>query len=210
VVKLSGIIKLDNLKYTDKIEPKHQKHIDNIGSMFLDFNIKNFMTTPPYRNSSDNTFTEIRKLETITPDVDVKAADKTRKYFEDKLSELGLDYPKEQVEDIVKQSRGIIYILKYFYNRPRPVQVAKAMGLKFHEQPLATANTPAYPSGHSAQGRLISRYISNLYPDHKDAIMRIGDEVSKSRLIAKVHYQSDSEFGLALGDALYKHYETIK
>jgi len=40
--------------------------------------------------------------------------------------------------------------------------------------------------------------------------MRIGDEVSKSRLIAKIHYQSDSEFGLELGDALYKHYETIK
>ena len=85
---------------------------------------------------------------------------------------------------------------------------SKALGLKFHEQPLATAKTPAYPSGHSAQGRLVARYLSSIYPEHERELMVIGDQVSKSRMIAKVHFASDSEFGLELGDALWKHYST--
>ena len=206
MVKLKSII-LDDIVYSKQINPKHQKHIDNIGGRFLDFDIRNFMTTPPPKNSSRQTFNELRNLEVIIPDINVKAADKTREYFSNALEILGLEYPKDEINKIVKDSRGIIHKLKYYYNRPRPAQIAKAMGLKFHEQPLATANTPAYPSGHSAQGRLIARYLSDLYPDHSKEIMKIGDEVSKSRLIAKIHYQSDSEFGLTLGDALYKHYK---
>jgi acid phosphatase (class A) len=210
VVKLKDILTLDNIKYADKIEPKHQKHIDNIGPMFMDFDIQNFMTKPPPKNSSNQTFIELRNLEKIDLDIDVKAADKTRKYFKDKLDSFGLEYPKETVENIINDSRGIIHILKYYYNRPRPKQVAKALGLKFHSEPLESTNTPSYPSGHSTQGRLISKYLSDLYPEYEQEIMEIGDEVSDSRMVAKVHYKSDSEFGLSLGDALYKHYVSMK
>ena len=73
-----------------------------------------------------------------------------------------------------------------------------------------TNKTPAYPSGHSTQGRMIARYLSDLYPEFENEIMKIGDDVSNSRLAAKVHYKSDSDFGLDLGDALYKHYKNNK
>jgi len=132
---------------------------------------------------------------------------KTREYFENALNALGLKYPKQKIDEIVEDSRGIIYKLKYYYNRPRPNQIAKALGLKFHEKPLKSTDTPAYPSGHSTQGRLIAKYLSDLYPGYSKEIMKIGEEVSKSRMIAKVHYKTDSEFGIALGDALYKHYK---
>ena len=207
MIKLKDILTLDKLVYTNKIKPKHKKHIDNVGDNFIHFNIQNFMSTPPPKNSSNKTFNELRSLERITPDVDVKAADEVYSYFENKLNSLGLEYPKKQVKKISDDSRGLIYILKYYYNRPRPIQVAKALGLKFHNEPLDTANTPSYPSGHSIQGRLISRYLSKLYPDYENDIMKIGDEISKSRLIAKVHFGSDSKFGLEIGDELYKHYE---
>jgi acid phosphatase (class A) len=206
VVKLKKIL-LDKMVYAKSIPNKHQKHIDNIGGVFLDFDIKNFMTMPPPSNSSTRTLWEIRSLERIANDVDVIKADKTREYFRERLETLGLEYPKDDINKIIDDSRGIIHILKYYYNRPRPKQIAKAYGLKFHEEPLKSTHTPAYPSGHSTQGRLISRYLSDLYPDHHKEIMKIGDEVSKSRMIAKVHYESDSEIGQALGDALYKHYK---
>ena len=160
MIKLKDILTLDKLAYTDKIEPKHKKHMKSVGDNFVNFNIKNFMATPPPKNSSNKTFEELRSLERITPDIDVKAADKVEKYFEDGLKALDLKYPKEEVKNLLDDTRGIIYILKYHYNRPRPSQVAKALGLKFHEEPLETSSTPAYPSGHSIQGRFISRYLS--------------------------------------------------
>ena len=203
-MKLKSKLILDKLVYSKEIKPKHKKHMKSVGGNFVDFNIKNFMTTPPPKNSSNKTFKELRSLERITPDVDVKAADKVEKYFEDGLKALDLKYPKEEVKKLLDDTRGIIYKLKYHYNRPRPNQVAKALGLKFHDEPLDTATTPAYPSGHSIQGRFISRYLSSLYPERENEIMEIGDKISRSRLIAKVHYPSDSELGLDIGDELFK------
>tara|TARA_R110001592_G_scaffold49473_6_gene154208 strand:+ start:487 stop:1119 length:633 start_codon:yes stop_codon:yes gene_type:complete len=210
VVKLKDILTLDKLTYSKVIEPKHQKQIDDIGPMFIDFDIQNFMTTPPPRNSSNKTFIELRDLENTSFDIDVDAADKTKEYFRNRVESFGLNYPEKTIEAMLDNSRGIITILKYYYNRPRPKQVAKALGLKFHVEPLSSTKTPSYPSGHSAQGRLIARYLSHVYPGYEKEMMELGDEVSNSRIVAKVHYKSDSEFGLALGDALYKHYRSIR
>jgi acid phosphatase (class A) len=207
VVRLKDILTLDKLVYSKKIEPKHQRSIDSISPMFIDFNIKNFMTSPPPKNSSNQTFEEILQLEKLEFDIDVDAADKTKEYFKKRVESFGLNYPKETIDVLVDDSRGIIHILKYYYNRPRPKQVAKALGLKFHSKPLKSTNTPSYPSGHSTQGRLIARYLSHVYPGYEREMMETGDEVSNSRLAAKVHYQTDADIGLELGDELYKHYK---
>ena len=78
------------------------------------------------------------------------------------------------------------------------------MGLKFHSEPLDSTHTPSYPSGHSAQGRLIGRYLGDVYPKHKSELMKLGNEIGTGRLVAKVHYPSDDLFGKEVGDALYK------
>ena len=78
------------------------------------------------------------------------------------------------------------------------------MGLKFHSDPLDSARTPSYPSGHAAQGRFIGRYLSDMYPKHKNELMKLGNEIGTGRLVAKVHYPSDDLFGKDIGDALYK------
>jgi hypothetical protein len=63
--------------------------------------------------------------------------------------------------------------------------------------------TPAYPSGHSAQGRLIANYLNDL--NGTDRFNVLADNISDSRNVAKAHYKSDSEFGKQIGDMLYKH-----
>ena len=108
---------------------------------------------------------------------------------------------------MLDDSRGIILKLKYHYNRPRPIQVAKAYGLKFHETPLDTASSPSYPSGHAIQGRLIAKFLSDKYPEHTEDIMKLGDDIATSRLIAKVHFISDSTFGISIGDSLFNFLE---
>jgi hypothetical protein len=82
--------------------------------------------------------------------------------------------------------------------------LANAKGLKFHQEPLDSAKTPAYPSGHATQGRLIAKILSDKFPKHESEINKLGNEIGTGRLVAKVHYPSDDLFGKELGDALYK------
>ena len=105
---------------------------------------------------------QLQELETIISDINVKKADDIEKYFKDYLKSIDLEYPKEEVKSLLDDTRGIIYKLKYYYNRPRPAQVAKALGLKFHDEPLDTAKTPSYPSGHSTQGRLLGKFLASI------------------------------------------------
>ena len=115
------------------------------------------------------------------------------------------DYrPFMEIKELLKHTSPIILKLKYHYNRPRPEQLAKEMGLKFHSEPLDSARTPSYPSGHAAQGRFIGRYLSDMYPKHENELMKLGNEIGTGRLVAKVHYPSDDLFGKEVGDVLYK------
>ena len=63
--------------------------------------------------------------------------------------------------------------------------------------------TPAYPSGHSAQGRFIAKYLNDLNNTNRFTVL--GENISDSRNIAKAHYKSDSEFGKKIGDELYNY-----
>ena len=51
------------------------------------------------------------------------------------------------------------------------------MGMKFDSMPLKSDSmkTPAYPSGHSLQSRLIAEYYAEKYPEHKELIDRVDE-----------------------------------
>ena len=95
--------------------------------------------------------------------------------------------------------------LKYHYNRPRPYKLAKEfeIPLDTNEIKNTTADSPSYPSGHAAQSILISNYLSELYPSHKMEFMKLGKDIAKSRIIAKVHYPSDVRFGEIIGNDIF-------
>ena len=207
VMKLIDRLYIDELIYSDYVKPNHKKNMDRgVSGVFKGFNINQFLSTPPPKNSSDVTLKEMLSIEQLPNNLKlIKSADKIKKYFKDFLIKKGLRFPNEEVSTLLHDSRPILYKLKYHYNRPRPVQVASALGLKFHEQPLATSKTPSYPSGHSAQGILIGKYLATVYPKHSTEIMKLANDISNSRLIAKVHFPSDSKFGLQIGIALFKH-----
>jgi hypothetical protein len=104
--------------------------------------------------------------------------------------------------------KTIILILKYHYNRPRPWQIAQAKGLELNSETLQSSSSPSYPSGHATQGKFVARYLSDLYPEHRDELMQIGEDIAYSRNMAKVHYPSDSAFGKLLGDEMYDFINT--
>ena len=202
-----GVIEESLNKLVWKKEPlkKHKKTIDKGWEMFDSFPIKKFINNKPPKNNSNETMGELQLLDSL-PSIEnfVKTTDDVHKHFTKFLKTKKLNYPKKEIKELLKHTTPILLKLKYHYNRPRPEQLAKEMGLKFHSEPLDSARTPSYPSGHSAQGRLVARYLSDLYPKHENEIIKLGNEIGAGRLVAKVHYPSDDLFGKEVGDALYK------
>jgi acid phosphatase (class A) len=60
----------------------------------------------------------------------------------------------------------------------------------------------SYPSGHSMMGWSWALVISELVPDHADAVMTRGREFGDSRVICGVHFQSDVMAGRVLSSAM--------
>ena len=205
MIKLSEILLLDKLVYSETIPKKHQDLIDKLpDTMFAKFDLKQLKSMPPPRNSSNQTLRELISLDKIMMPVEqINAADDIDEYFKGYFEKNHLKFPKDEVRRLVKDSRPLIQTLKYYYNRPRPIQVAKAMSLKFHNEPLTSAKTPAYPSGHSVQGMLVGKYLATKFPQHANELMGLADDISKSRLAANVHYPTDSIFGEKIALALY-------
>ena len=195
---------VNDMVYIDEPREKHIKRMGKDLGAFDNFPINNFMNIPPPENESDTTEDEIEQIEEIPVDNKfVDTTDNIHTHFKRFLKSKNLEYPEDEIEEILSSIGIIILKLKYHYNRPRPQQVAAAKELELNPTTLDSASTPSYPSGHATQGRFIARYLSDIYPDYHDELIRVGDEVGDGRLMAKVHYPSDQAFGKLLGDNLY-------
>ena len=95
--------------------------------------------------------------------------------------------------------------LKKHFNRPRPKVLAKKMNIKLDDYEMESMKTPSYPSGHSVQGMLIAKVLSDKYPKAKSAFSKTGKNISYSRRVAHAHYKSDSKMGEKLGNSMYNH-----
>ena len=197
---------IDDMVYIDEPREKHIRRMGRGLGSLVGFPLDKYKNMPPPENESDTTEEEIEYLEEIPVDKNlVDSADEIRQHFKNFLSPKGLEYPKEEMKEVMQGVKAIILILKYYYNRPRPWQIADAKGLELNSETLQSSSSPSYPSGHATQGRFVALYLSDLYPEYRDELMQIGDDIAFSRNMAKVHYPSDSAFGKLLGDDMYDH-----
>ena len=197
---------LNDLVYRDEPRDKHIRRMGKELGSLEGFPIERFKKMPPPSNESDETEEEIGYLEEIPVDKNlIDSADETRKHFTNFLTSVGLTYPKEELKEVMGGVQAIILKLKYHYNRPRPWQIAQAKGLELNSEALESSSSPSYPSGHATQGRFIAKYLSDLYPEYRDELMQIGEDVAYSRNMAKVHYPTDSAFGKFLADEMYDY-----
>tara|TARA_Y100000385_G_scaffold182409_1_gene188405 strand:+ start:4787 stop:5425 length:639 start_codon:yes stop_codon:yes gene_type:complete len=211
MIKLSKILNegKDEIIF-GKPSEKHVKKMNRSFGVFEGFNMTNLYNIPPSPNSSSETLEELFELDKIKPNPDfVRKADNIVEYFIERTSDLDIKKDlKTFIESVIHDSGPIILRLKYHYNRPRPIQVAKMQGLKFHHQPLESAMSPSYPSGHTAQSYLLAYMLSDIYNKYKNRFFKIAEEISVSRNVARQHFISDSEFGKKIGHELWRHYET--
>ena len=202
---------IDKLGHMVKYKKKHLKTLMREFPVFEHINLEDWQQYPCYKNSSTETENEIRQLislgqlrshyndEIIMHDIKIMRA------FKEYADEYGLEIDFNRINDIREQSEPIILSLKRYYNRPRPKELAKKLGLPLDTFPLKTAGSPSYPSGHATEGTLVSMLIADLVPlEHRKNILDIGKRMGEGRQIAGAHYPSDTAFGIKLGKHLYK------
>jgi len=74
--------------------------------------------------------------------------------------------------------------------------------------PLFVVGNFSYPSGHASGLELQARILGQLFPTQSDALLKRVRQIADGRVVAGVHYTSDTEAGLALGDLLFAQLET--
>ena len=88
---------------------------------------------------------------------------------------------------------------KYAYWTARPITAARyLLGVEL----LPVILTPAFPSyvsGHATFSGAAAAVLGSYFPDQSDALTRMAEEATLSRLYAGIHFRFDNEDGLALG-----------
>ncbi len=128
-------------------------------------------------------------------------------YIIENLSKQGVDKEsiKQTISDIDKDILPIIVKLKYHYQRIRPLQLARLLQVNLIPFPSLSANTPAYPSGHTIQARVYAEVLGNKYPQFYKPLNELATDVMMSRLYMGVHYASDCQFGDYVAQVIVNH-----
>jgi len=202
-MRFKDFLDIDNLKHA-KIEEKPVKGFDG--------DYKELSIAKPSSNGSDKTYQELRDMQDMFKKRD-KALEQSVKDHDDEVGYAikeymngnSLDYKESEMNKIADIGSGIVRYYKNKFERPRPYQLAEAMNLKFDSMPLNSDSmkSPAYPSGHSLQSRLIAEYYSEKYPEHKKELINAADECGMGRVYAGWHYKSDHESAVKLAKEIY-------
>jgi hypothetical protein len=86
---------------------------------------------------------------------------------------------------------------KYTYFNPRPSQVDSSI-----KTTTGTPNFPAYVSGHSTFSGAACTVLSHILPAKAASFKAMAKQASDSRMFGAIHYRSDCEKGLLLGETV--------
>jgi len=98
------------------------------------------------------------------------------------------------VDEIIDYTKPLLLKIKYKYNRPRPQVLANYYRASLFPKISVSADTPAFPSGHTFQMELIKETIGALYPQTYRGLSLLADDVNEQRLYYGLHFPSDIDF----------------
>jgi len=209
VIKLKHLLKesLKDMVFSKTIKPKHKKKMNRKLELFSEN--ANLTITPPPSNDGNKTKAQLHHLlaynEGIIDGKMVEQYDDLVDSYMPAIKKNNIDMSKDDIQQIADEGAKYTLKLKYKFNRPRPYQIAEHYGIEdFKIHKLDSAKTPSYPSGHAMQGRLIALMLVDKDPEHQNEYMAISQKISESRIMARAHFPSDTEYGEKLADELYE------
>jgi hypothetical protein len=107
--------------------------------------------------------------------------------------------------DIIEDIKPLLIKLKYFYQRPRPKQIAQYYKLAMFPFNSFSADTPSYPSGHALEAYVVLNVIANKFPNEFQFCKSMAQDVAISRIHLGLHYTTDNDFAKQIGKEILKH-----
>ncbi len=103
---------------------------------------------------------------------------------------------KNTLDGVISEVRADYDALKGKFDLPRPFQVNEAV------QPVGDARpVAAYPSGHAIRATVYARLLGEIFPDQKEALIELAQQIGYGRVIAGLHFPIDVTAGQKLGHA---------
>lgn len=103
------------------------------------------------------------------------------------------EFIDQVTKDIQTDVVPLITKLKYYFNRPRPAQLAPYHGIVLIPDFSYFTNNPSYPSGHTCLTAITCEVLGNHYPEVYSEMLELTRSVERSRLCLGVHYPSDND-----------------
>ena len=203
----------DRLKHSDV---GTDKELVGAPTQHFDEGWKRITLAAPDKNTAADTraeLLEIRRLhKNATPGQLATAKRQDRVDLEDEffglLERMGVAVPKKVKEELRTLSEELATVGLFFkdrFQRPRPNQLFKAMGLKeLPEQ--ETAKSPSYPSNHALIGSFLADWLAERFPEQSVALKALGRQLGDLRVVAGSHFPSDIEAGRRLATKLKSFY----
>lgn len=156
------------------------------------YSLERYYEFYPTINIYPNNFNEVKIVEKYVKQKNqimndfIKLTDKSVSYaFQDIVI--------ESIEQLSKMEREIVPFITFFknlFNRARPKQINP--NLNVFES--VSANTPAFPSGHSCQAYYLAKKLSIKYPKKREMLFELAEKCGQARIYGGLHYPSDHEF----------------
>jgi hypothetical protein len=156
------------------------------------YSLERYYQFYPTINVYPNNFNEVKIVEKYIKEKNelmnnfIKLTDKSVSYaFQDVVI--------ESIEQLNKMTYEIVPFITFFknlFNRARPKQINPNINV-FDS---VSANTPAFPSGHSCQAYYLAKKLSIKYPEKKEILFELAEKCGLARIYAGLHYPSDHEF----------------
>lgn len=203
--------KTNDIKYHNPAKSINTNHIEKIG-----FNYLEVLPDPPKNNSAE-VLSELEELADIT-----RFRNSSQTYlvyvvdreplelFENFALKHDITLPVFKFKELYNNYiDDIITDTKNYFNRPRPIQLAKHLNIKLNVIDTESHATPAYPSGHAAYGYFAAHLFSDTHSKYKKEFFEIADKCAYARMLQGVHYRSDGKAAKLLISRIYKRIITL-
>ena len=210
---IESVMKLDSVKCQFDGKEVKKKELEKF---FESHCLNELKIDPPYPNSHKETQKELEVMSNKIKNLSdkekrqyINTDDDTSYYIKDYMEKNDLDFDEKLMDDMKKSARHIGRHFKNKYMRPRPYVIAEKLKMPMKYFNTDTAMSPAYPSNHALQARIVANYYSKVYPAHQDQLQEMADISGQGRVNAGIHYPSDKIAGYKLADDAMKYMKNL-
>jgi len=206
---IESVQKLDSLK--SQFDAKNVKKKE-LGKYFDIKCLDKLEMKDPPANTSKETKAELEQMSKQIKNLSdakkkeyIDTDEDTSYYIKEYMEDNDLEFNENFMELLKKSARNVGRHFKNKYMRPRPYVVAEKLGMPIKFLDTETAHSPAYPSNHALQAKVIANYYSKIYPAHQDKLFEMADKSGEGRVNAGIHYPSDKTAGYKVADDMMEY-----